>query len=73
MLLAAAAFLPGLFGVLVDALHASPVPLPLGEAVVVLLEEGGETTMLSLNCALAVGCALNALRTRRAPPASAAW
>lgn len=61
VLLAAAALLPGVFGVLVDAAHATALRDLLGDPVLILAEDGGETAALSLNCALAVGCAAFAL------------
>lgn len=58
-----AAISPGLFGVVVDAFHASSLSAGIGRGWLVLIEDGGETLMLSLGCALAVGC-YAALRAR---------
>jgi hypothetical protein len=49
-----------LFAVVADALHASRLGRELGETFWVLLEDGGETVVLSLNCALATAFALAA-------------
>ena len=49
-----------LFATVADALHASRLGPLLGETFWVLLEDGGETLVLSLNCALAAGFAVAA-------------
>jgi hypothetical protein len=46
------------FGVFVDALHASVLRPMFSETTWLLAEDGGETVVLSLNCALAVGIGL---------------
>lgn len=47
---------PGLFGVFVDAFRATPAAIPLSETALIMLEDGGETVMLSLATALCIGC-----------------
>jgi hypothetical protein len=56
LVLAAAAVSPGLFGVFVDAFQATPLAEPLSFTLLVVLEDGGETAMLSLSVALCIGC-----------------
>jgi hypothetical protein len=46
-----------LFAVVADALHASRLGSVFGETFWLILEDGGETLVLTLNCALAVGVA----------------
>lgn len=55
----------GFFGVVVDAYHASSLSEGISGWVLILIEDGGETIMLSLACALSIGCWL-ALRERPA-------
>lgn len=68
IVLAVAAASPGLFGVFVDAFQATPMARPLSHTLLVVLEDGGETVMLSLAVALCVGC-LRHSRTWPAPRA----
>lgn len=56
MILLAAAASPGIFGVSVDAFRATPAAVPLSETALIILEDGGETVMLSLATALCIGC-----------------
>jgi hypothetical protein len=74
LILALAAASPGLFGVFVDAFQATRLADALSYTLLVVLEDGGETVMLSLCAALSVGC-LRHSRTwpapRRAQPALA--
>jgi len=51
-----AAISPGFFGVLVDAFHASSLSAGIGRGVLILVEDGGETIMLSIACALSIAC-----------------
>lgn len=60
MILSAASI--ALFAVGVDTLHASVLGPRFGDRFWVLLEDGGETVVLSLNCALAVAFALSPYR-----------
>lgn len=74
LVLALAAASPGLFGVFVDAFQATPVAQPLSHTLLVVLEDGGETVMLSLAAALSIGCLRHsrtwpALRDGRTAPA----
>jgi hypothetical protein len=63
-LLFVAAISPGLFGVGVDAFHASKLSSGVGRGLITLVEDGGETVMLSAACALAIACSF-ALRDSR--------
>lgn len=58
MALAAASI--AIFAVAVDALHASLLGARMGDVFWTLLEDGGETVVLSLNCALALAYAFGA-------------
>jgi len=58
MILAAASI--AIFAVGIDALHASALGPYFGDVFWTLIEDGGETVVLSLNCALAVAYALAA-------------
>ncbi len=58
MVLAAASI--AIFAVGVDALHASALGPMMGDVFWTLLEDGGETVVLSLNAALAVAYAMGA-------------
>ncbi len=57
----------GFFGVVVDAYHASSLSEGVSGWVLILVEDGGETIMLSLACAVSIGCWF-ALRQRPAAP-----
>ncbi|TAL37653.1 MAG: hypothetical protein EPN98_02575 [Phenylobacterium sp.] len=72
VILLAAAASPGLFGVFVDAFRATPAAVPLSETALIILEDGGETVMLSLATALCIGCLRHSRtwgRSRVAEPA----
>jgi hypothetical protein len=56
LLLAAAALSPGATGVFVDGFHALPIARDLSISMLVIIEDGGETAMISVACALALGC-----------------
>lgn len=56
VILVAAAASPGFFGVFVDSFRATPAAVPLSETALIMLEDGGETVMLSLATALCIGC-----------------
>ena len=43
-------------GVFVDSFRATPAAVPLSETALIMLEDGGETVMLSLATALCIGC-----------------
>lgn len=55
VILSAAVAGAAVFGVGVDAFHSSPWANDLGE-LVAQAEDGGESVMISLGCALALGC-----------------
>ena len=60
----------GLFAVVLDALDVTPLVASLSKTALILLEDGGETLMLSLNCAVAASVVF-ALHLRRLPLAGA--
>jgi len=72
LLLVAAAVSPGLTGVFVDGFHALPIARDLSVALLVLIEDGGETVMLSVACALSIGCMIDSRSWVRAAPLRAA-
>jgi hypothetical protein len=68
--LAAATVSPGVTGVFVDGFHALPVARDLSVALLVLIEDGGESAMMSVACALSLGCLVDSrswLRTAASP------
>lgn len=56
LLLVAAVMSPGLTGVFADAFHGMTVSQHFRMASLVIVEDGGETIMLSVCCALTLGC-----------------
>lgn len=57
---------PGITGVFIDALRATTLTQDMSVAMLVILEDGGETAMLSVGCALSLGCLVRLLRGSRA-------
>jgi hypothetical protein len=72
LLLGGAVMSPGITGVFIDAAHSLAAAQGLGNAKFVIAEDGGETVMLSVSCALTLGCLSHYLGLRAAQAPAAA-